>query len=738
MRRSAIGVLLVFSACVEAERPVALPPRLNAVGPRVISNASSYPLMFWGENLSEGTVAVIRSVPPVRLPTIKIDDRHLSARLPSDLPMLPQISAATFGVVLVDVKGSTLAGESRLTVVNDLAFETPIALELDARGAPQVLVKNSDSVVDAETSARHATCDRPRAASTFRGAQVIACESGVLRIGAEELRLPGDAASLAIDEKRALAYVGSFGRDRIFVVSLEEKRVLRELTAGINPSSLALGEDGALLIVGNYQSQDVSIIDLATGAGKRLRPAPGLPIIGGHTEKFSALIMGSTPPRDVVYSDALHLAFVATLGPNIGPNEERMEVSQNGGVSVIDARAGKWLRHVSMLAGVPEALVLDERAGVLYAADGSTGRLVVFDARKLAKDDAAARESIITTIDLPVPAGVPHIRADADFGVEGRSRIGLHFGAKALALSADGARVFVLSRFSGEVAVIDASKIAKKKLALERVTRPFIEDRQPDRRRGEVVYYTDLGNTRMTCDTCHPDGHSGGIMYSKGRPIRIYRAPTCRAIRESPPYFTPSRLPSIRKTVHDVLARNRFQNPVPTEEEIGAATEMTGTFALLPNPFFGPDGALPATLELPDKKIGRPRAGLALFEGKAGCAEDRCHPPPHFTGDQTPPTRGSLHKLGTPMALMLRPKMQDLEKDFGQPPPSLAGVWDQFPLFLSGAGGNEVLPDGTVSATTTFALRAIFTVPAWRGTHGQTQTLSAAELDDLLAYLMTL
>ena len=86
---------------------------------------------------------------------------------------------------------------------------------------------------------------------------------------------------------------------------------------------------------------------------------------------------------------------------------------------------------------------------------------------------------------------------------------------------------------------------------------------------------------------------------------------------------------------------------------------------------------------------------------------------------------------------MLRPELQDLEKNFGQPPPSLVGVWDQFPLFLSGAGGNEVQPDGTIAATKPDALRWMLENPAWKP-HGSAEPLSEGELDDLLAYLYTL
>jgi hypothetical protein len=89
------------------------------------------------------------------------------------------------------------------------------------------------------------------------------------------------------------------------------------------------------------------------------------------------------------------------------------------------------------------------------------------------------------------------------------------------------------------------------------------------------------------------------------------------------------------------------------------------------------------------------------------------------------------------MALMLRPEQQDLTKNYGQPPPSLIGVWDQFPLFLSGAGGNELMPDQTIAAAKPFALRWILENPAWKK-HSRVEALSPEELNDLLAYLMTL
>ena len=53
-----------------------------------------------------------------------------------------------------------------------------------------------------------------------------------------------------------------------------------------------------------------------------------MPILGGRTERFSAQIMGGTAIRALTYSEKLKVVFGAGIGPNIGPNAERMEEVQ--------------------------------------------------------------------------------------------------------------------------------------------------------------------------------------------------------------------------------------------------------------------------------------------------------------------------------------------------------------------------------------------------------------------------
>src|SRR5215470_17960048 len=91
---------------------------------------------------------------------------------------------------------------------------------------------------------------------------------------------------------------------------------------------------------------------------------------------------------------------------------------------------------------------------------------------------------------------------------------------------------------------------------------------QRSRRMGQILYFTDMGKTAMSCDACHLEGHTEGVFFSKTHPMRIYRATTVRGSRETPPYFTPASTHSIWETARDVGNRNRFHNPDLSDDEV--------------------------------------------------------------------------------------------------------------------------------------------------------------------------
>lgn len=713
--------------------------RLLSVGPRLLSNQTSQPLSVVGEGLRPG-MALQLSAPISRaLPLSVLDDRHAFARLPGALPLgqAPEV------VVAVSVEGAE--GAASLRLINDTTFPDLTALARSADASLLFALSGpTDTVFRLELASRQVTAlavdDGPSALASWIDGEatewlVVAHQfSGsllLIKMSEPQVRrtipAPANAAGLLVHQGRA--FVAEQARDSVSAIELATGRELWRTPVAPNPRELILA--GPSLLVGSLATGALELLDPATGAMQRsLEPSPGTPIIGGGTSKYAAAVMNGKAPRGLAWSSRLATAFVASIGPNIGPNAEHMEVSMNGGVGAIDPVKG-WRRHLGFGAGVTEALALDEGRGLLYASDVGLGLVRVLDAKKLASGDDAASKALIQEVALRPPAGFPSIRAAADFNVQGRAGPSLHAGPRALSLSADGKRLFVLERFTGTVAVLDVSRPGKAEWIDQLpVTNPLT---QPTRRLGQVLFHADLGRTAMSCDACHLDGHGEGVLFEKTMPLRIYRSTSVRGSRETPPYFTPASTQSMGETAKLVGARNRFHNPEPTPTEIEALTLYASLIPTLPNPFVGADGAPVESLRLPDGHAGRPRHGLLLFEGKAGCAS--CHPAPQFTTDQDPATRGRFIDVGTPRFMPLRVAQQNTRfEGFGTP--SLVGSWDVFPMLTTGLAGLWVRDDGSVRVDTQFPLKVA--VEKWAPRHGRADLLTDPERDDLLAYVMSL
>ena len=711
--------------------------KLFSVGPRLLSNQTSQPLSVVGEGLAPGMA--LRLGPPlsVSLPLVVIDQRHAFGRLPGGL------SIGTFPEVVIEATISGAEGKASLRLINDTLF--PDLTALGRSGDASLLFAMSgtnDTVFRLEVATGKVTSlavgDGPSALASWTDAQgtewlavVHQFEGTLLLLKMSDptvrrtLTAPPFAAGVLVHDGKA--YVAEQARDSVMAIDLMSGKELWRTPVAPNPRELILA--GKSILVGSLATGALELLDPATGAVQSsLEPAPGTPIVGGGTAKYAASVMNGKAPRGLAWSSRLSTAFVASIGPNIGPNVDKMEVSMNGGVAAVDLGKG-WRRHLGFGAGVTEALALDEARGLLYASDVGLGLVRVLDARKLASGDAS--KALVQELALIPPAGFPPIRPLADFNAQNRAGPSLHSGPRALSLSPDGKRLFVLERFTGTIAELDVSRVGKAQWVKQfSVTNPLT---QPTRRLGQILFFADLGRTAMSCDACHLEGHGEGVLFEKTMPLRIYRSTTVRGSRETPPYFTPASTQSMGETAKIVGARNRFHNPDPTATEIEALTIYASLIPTLPNPFVGGDGAPEETLVLPDGHTGQPRKGLELFEGRAGCAS--CHPAPQFTTDQDPQTRGRFIDVGTPRFMPLREEQQNTRfEGFGTP--SLVGSWDVFPMLTTGLAGLAVRADGAVRVDARFPLRVA--VEKWAPTHGRADLLTDSEKDDLLAYVMSL
>jgi len=689
---------------------------LQSVGPRLVSNQTWQPLSVVGTGLKPG--ARLR-VGGQRIPLTVIDDRHAYGSL-DPLPLPPAEPQRTFQASLEDGEGT-----APLTVVNDAAFPDLTALAVRPDGHVFAASTTTDELfeLDPETGAvsRHPTYDGPTALACWGATLVVTHRFDrrlmLLKATGEAQPVPAvaNAEGLVVGPP-GVAYVAEDARDTVLAIDLQMGTVFWRREVDPNPKAMALSQ--GLLAVGSLQTGEVEL--LATDTGERqavIAPRPGTPILGGGTAGFSKYVMGGKAQRALVFASG-HL-FSANSGPNIGPNPERMEVSANGGVSELDPRAGTVLRHRGFGAGVTSALAADEASGLLYAADPALGLVRVVDLKAL---------ELKQEIPIPPPQEFPLIRPAADLGVKGRAGAALHSGPTALALDAARNRLWVLDRCTGTAAAIDLSRGTVVKQW------PLVDTlKQRTRRLGQVLYFADVGRTSMSCDGCHLEGHTEGVFFEKTHPLRIYRATTVRGSLETPPYFTPASTASLAETASVVGGRNRYHNPDPSPAEVEALALYTASITTLRNPFVERDGApVPGELELFDHQRGRPREGLKIFE--AHCLT--CHPPPHFTTDQDPKTRGQYLDVGTPEALPLRVEMQELVGR-GMAPPSLLGAWDIFPMLSSGSAGLKVVDGERLEVGARFALRDV--VETHGGPrHGGSAALTAQERNDLLAYLLSL
>lgn len=721
-------------------------PVLRDIGPRQLSNQTSQPLALVGDHFYQGMTLFLGPPFARTLPVTVVDAHHAYARLPADLT-LPKGTVQQ--AVAVRLSRALSAPPVTLLVVNDQGFPdlTSLAVTLDGARVWAASVTTDELVgVDTRTGAVSVVPagDGPSALATWAasGKQALAvahawapeiwiCD-GLTGARLRTLPGPANATGVVVDGSRGLVLVTEHATDTVVAISLASGEVRWRAAVAPNPKALALAGD--VLVVGSQQTGELESVSLETGkVGPAIAPGPSTPILGGQTEAYAKYAMGGKAPRGLAWSPSLQRLFVTSVGPNIGPNPQRMEVSMNGGVGVVDVAHGTFERHVGFGWGVPQGLALDDAAGVAYVADVGTGLVRGLDARALARDDASARQAALFALPILPPESFPTARPPEDFGVQGRAGLEMHSGPQALALAPDGATLWVLNRFTGTLAELDVGDARHGKARVRRQIPLLDVLAQSERRLGQLLYFTDMGHSAMSCDACHLEGHGEGVLFEKTRPLRIYRSPTVRGTRETPPYFTPASTFSLEQTVVTVGDRNRYFNPRLDTDEVRRLSLFTSTLSLLPNPFVGADGAPPATLTLPDGHTGHPRLGLALFEGKAGCAE--CHPAPYFTLDQNVRTRGQYLGVPTPHVFPLRPELQDATY-VGMPVPALIGAWDIFPMLNTGAAGLRADADGKLHVSSRFVLRDV--LENYSHSPAPRVELTPSERDDLLAYLLTL
>lgn len=388
--------------------------------------------------------------------------------------------------------------------------------------------------------------------------------------------------------------------------------------------------------------------------------------------------------------------------------------------------------------------------------------------------------------------------------------VSLHNGPRGIALAGDGDTLYVVNQFTTSVARLDVSPSDPALLGVLGTTSfpgafgAGIEQR--DRRLGQIEFFTDVKKTGVSCATCHIDDHQDGVFFEADvAGPRLRRVLSVRSTRDFPPLLQDQLVPDLLSFTDLVVHAERggalpctpcvevFGIPFCTgsggsectltsDEENLQNALYAKAITFFPNPNLNSDGSFSNAVPLPGGATGDALRGAEVFDDLA-CQS--CHPEPLFTIDQLrtldvstlgQPVR--LREVSTPVFIPLRAQCQDgqrpngVDGSTGFTVPTLRGIWDTFPLLMSGAAGlgavgpepgfsdgcspgaagccteleSPLNPGGAsfaaqhLDVTTKDAIRAVLTSPlAVPGSgHGAALDLPPSDLNALIAYIRSL
>ena len=405
------------------------------------------------------------------------------------------------------------------------------------------------------------------------------------------------------------------------------------------------------------------------------------------TDRSVRTVITTGPESNMAQRIVLHptnnRAYLSHIRSNVSNPHPLFDTTLFPVVSVIDVATEQHLLHERL-----ELSVVDRPVNLPFdlalSSDGQRAHLVYLGSGDLSVIDLASRQV------------VAHIEVGD--------------GPRGLVLTPDDRTAYVANALSDDVSVVDLS-------TFEEITRIPVTTSPlaPELKRGKLLFIssrsTRVSRDRwMSCESCHADGEQDGRTWSF--PDGPRNTTNLRGLAHTHPLHWSADRDEVQDfefTIRELQAgTGLIENEEPQPElgppntglsaDLDALAAFVASLQPKPSPFRRADGTLtPGALR-----------GQAVFHRTdVGCAD--CHVPPLFTDLL-------LHDIGTGNGPgeLLGPAFDT---------PSLRGVWHTAPYLHDGSA--PTLRDVVVTHNPT-------------DHHGQTAHLSEAELQDLVAFLLSL
>ncbi len=487
---------------------------------------------------------------------------------------------------------------------------------------------------------------------------------------------------LAVATRRKLLLAADWGLDKLTVIDLATGATTANISVGRQPTAVAVTPDESLALVSNL---------IPATAATAPDTASEVSVIDLQTLQAKPPIrlpLGSTNTHGIVISGDGHTAYVVhTLGRFNLPTTQldRGWVNTNA-MSIIDIPSAKitatvLLDQVMDGAADPWGIALDPSGLRLFISLSGVHQLAVIDLERLPEILKESPELLVN--DLAALYRHNLIR-----------RIDLTAqGPRGVAASPDGKRVAIAGYFSGNVVLSDLNGANPAALPLGPQPPPDLV------RQGEAIFH-DAGHCFqrwLSCATCHPGARTDGLNWDllndglgnpKNTRSMLYSDRT-------PPVMSLGVRSTMADAVQAGFVHILFTEPKP--QDLLAVNTYLKSLQPVVSPYRKPDGTLTDAAQRGEKIFNTPQVGCF-----------QCHPSPLFTDLH-------MYNIGTTVSFDQGATRFDTS--------SLLELW-RSPPYLHDGG-----------ATT---LRQVLVERNRGDKHGETSKLTPAQLDDLIAYLLSL
>lgn len=552
--------------------------------------------------------------------------------------------------------------------------------------------------------------------------------------------------------------VANLDADSITLVGTAPFSKLAEIAVGRNPRSVAAGADGKTLFVSSPETDYLVLVDL----GQR-RKTGELQVPGGP------FAMVAHPKEGRVYVAAAYMHLISEVDTGTVNITRRLQVSAaprglalspdglrlyvvhffTGELSVVDTTE---LRLIARISNRPDAnlarsvaIAPDGRAAYLpHLRSNVSNPRLLFDTTVfpvVSRLDLAERAvldaSRIALDAIGRPANNPW---DAIVSADGRRLYVVNAGSddvqvidlrsgrslgqidvgnnpRGIVLSADGRRAYVHNALSRDVSMIDAGSL--RELNRLKLTPDGLSD---EIQRGKILFNSARSRSMaldrwISCASCHPDGESDGRTWLFAAGPR--KTPSLHGAAATMPYNRSPDRDEVQDTERFIRRLMGGAGLIPGREppaKLGTPSARRSEAAdalaayvlsLRPRPSPFASGGV-------DRLAAIQRGREVFFSERTGC--ERCHPPPYYTDSRLVHRPWRVHDVGT-----------------GDGAEERRGPAFDTPSLLGLYAANSYLHDGRAGS-----LAEVFTTHNREDRHGVTSHLAEDQVDDLVAFLLSL